>query len=161
MSKDLTTQVDISLVKKFEEAENRTGNINSFIEDFLEQFVSEQTKKAYIGDLKVFFDFLKRGGVRVMHPSQIKGHHFQIYRDELLEKGYSSSTINRKLVAIRSFMKWSMACKLIEFNPLDIVKLPKVQTESPTIAFDDVEVLEMLNAPDLETCYLSSFLTRS
>ncbi|MAZ48064.1 MAG: hypothetical protein CME65_05855 [Halobacteriovoraceae bacterium] len=151
MSKDLTTQVDISLVKKFEEAENRTGNINSFIEDFLEQFVSEQTKKAYIGDLKVFFDFLKRGGVRVMHPSQIKGHHFQIYRDELLEKGYSSSTINRKLVAIRSFMKWSMACKLIEFNPLDIVKLPKVQTESPTIAFDDVEVLEMLNAPDLET----------
>lgn len=151
MSKDLTTQVDARIKKKFEEAENRTGNIHSFIEDFLQQFVSEQTKKAYIGDLKVFFDFLKRGGVRVMHPSQIKGHHFQIYRDELLEQGYSSSTINRKLVAIRSFMKWSLACKLIEFNPLDIVKLPKVQTESPTLAFDDEEVLSMLSAPDLDT----------
>lgn len=151
MSKELSTLVDPKLAKKFSDAESRGHNIQDFIQDFLQQFVSDQTKKAYIGDLKVFFDFLKRGGVTVTHPNQIKGHHFQVYRDELIENGYSSSTINRKLVAIRSFMKWSMSCKLVDYNPLDIVKLPKVQTESPTLAFDDKEVLDMLSAPDLST----------
>ena len=45
MSKDITTLVDSDLAQKFKEAENRTGNIQAFIEDFLQQFVSEQTKK--------------------------------------------------------------------------------------------------------------------
>ncbi|MBD66062.1 MAG: hypothetical protein CME62_12700 [Halobacteriovoraceae bacterium] len=143
--------VDERLYKKFQEAEHQKIKIQDFIEDFIGQFISKQTQKAYVGDLMSFFKFLRSGGLLVSHPNQIKGAHFQIYRDELLEKGYSSATINRKLVAVRSFMKWSLAQNLIEFNPLDIVKLPKVQTESPTLAFDDVEVVAMIKAPDLST----------
>jgi site-specific recombinase XerD len=45
-------------------------------------------------------------------------------------------------------MKWAIAAKLIDHNPLDTVKLPKVQTESPTVAFDDHEVGMMIQAPD-------------
>jgi site-specific recombinase XerD len=44
-----------------------------------------------------------------------------------------------------------MAAKLMDHNPLDTVKLPKVQTESPTVAFDDSEVALMINAPDTAT----------
>lgn len=147
-SYEIATKVDQSLKAKFEEAAKRKVSISDFIEDFIQQFVSDQTKKAYITDLKMFFDFLKKGDVHVRHPNQIMGHHFQFYRDDLIENGYSSATINRRLVAIRSFIKWAMACKLIDYNPLDVVKLPKVQTESPTLAFDDKEVLAMINAPD-------------
>lgn len=148
---ELTTKVDLELKRKFDEAAKRKVSIQDFVQDFIQQFVSDQTKKAYLTDLKNFFDFLKKGDVVVRHPNQIQGHHFQFYRDELIERSYSSATINRRLVAIRSFIKWAMACKLIDYNPLDVVKLPKVQTETPTLAFDDQEVLSMINAPDAST----------
>lgn len=145
----LTTSIDQDLAKKFEKASQKKLNIQDFIDDFICQFISDQTKKAYINDLVFFFNFLKMGDVIITCPSQIKGHHFQFYRDHLIEKEYSSATINRKLVAIRSFIKWAMACKILDHNPLDVVKLPKVQTKDPTLAFDDHEVIKMIYAPDL------------
>lgn len=140
-----------NLVRKFHEASQKKSDIHDFINEFLVQFLSPDTKKAYVKDLKFFFDFLRSGGVAISHPSEIKSYHFQLYRDELIDKGLASATINRRLVCIRSFIKWAVAARLMEHNPLDTVKLPKVQTESPTVAFDDAEVLQMLNAPDLTT----------
>lgn len=146
-----TKDTDERLYNKFKDAEKKKVSIQDFIQDFIGQFISAETQKAYIGDLNAFFGFLKKGGLTITHPNQILGAHFQIYRDELTAAGYSSATVNRKLVAVRSFIKWSMSLKLIDYNPLDVVKLPKVQTETPTLAFDDKEVLEMLKAPDLST----------
>jgi len=150
-SKELALAVNPNLVRKFQEASQKKSDIHDFINEFLVQFLSPDTKKAYVKDLKFFFDFLRSGGVAISHPSEIKSYHFQLYRDDLLEKGLASATINRRLVCIRSFIKWAVAARLMEHNPLDTVKLPKVQTESPTVAFDDDEVLQMLNAPDLST----------
>ena len=147
-SKDLTTNIDQKLAQKFKEASKKKVSIKDFINDFINQFISDQTKRAYLRDLDDFFSFLKTGDVTILHPSEIKGHHFQFYRDELMAKGLASATITRKLVAIRSFIKWSMAQKLIEYNPLDVVKLPKVQTQAPTLAFDDHEVVQMINSVD-------------
>jgi integrase/recombinase XerD len=145
----LTLQVNQDLARKFQEASQKKSDIKDFIQEFLVQFLSSDTKTAYIKDLKFFFDFLRSGNVQITHPQEIQSYHFQIYRDHLLERGLSSATINRRLVCIRSFMKWAVAARLITHNPLDTVKLPKVQTESPTVAFDDDEVVQMLNAPDL------------
>jgi len=150
-SQELTVGVNQDLARKFQEAAQKKTDIKDFIQEFLVQFLSPDTKTAYIKDLKFFFDFLKSGGVSVGHPAEIQSYHFQLYRDHLLERGLSSATINRRLVCIRSFMKWAIASKLIDHNPLDTVKLPKVQTESPTVAFDDDEVVQMLNAPDLSS----------
>lgn len=136
------------LAKRFQEAGNKKIFIDDFINDFLCQFLSHDTKIAYIKDLKMFFDFLRSGDVIVTHPSQIAAYHFQAYRDDMIKRELASATINRRLVSIRSFIKWSMAQNLIDHNPLDMVKLPKVQTESPTVAFEDVEVMQMINAPD-------------
>lgn len=137
------------LSKKFEEARRQKVEFKDFIKNFLMQFVSKQTIRSYEKDLLLFFDFLRSGGEKVIHPRDIEAYHFQLYRDDLLEKKYSSATINRRLVAIRSFIKWAMACKLIEHNPLDAVKLPKSQCESPTQAFDDEEVSQMISAPQV------------
>lgn len=150
-STELALHVNPDLARKFQEASQKKTDIRDFIQEFLVQFLSPDTKTAYIKDLKFFFDFLKSGAVQISHPKEIQSYHFQLYRDHLMERGLSSATINRRLVCIRSFMKWAIAAKLIEHNPLDTVKLPKVQTESPTVAFDDDEVLQMLNAPDLST----------
>lgn len=126
-------------------------NLESFIKEFLGNFISPDTKKAYLDDLTLFFNFLKKGEIYITHPKDITTHQFQVYRDVMIEKGLASATINRRLVCIRSFLKWSISVKLIEVNPLDALKLPKVRTESPTVAFDDEEVTRMINKPNLQT----------
>jgi integrase/recombinase XerD len=150
-SNALTVNYNPDLARKFQEASQKKTNIQDFIQEFLVQFLSPDTKTAYIKDLKFFFDFLNSGNVIISHPKEIESYHFQLYRDHLMERGLSSATINRRLVCIRSFMKWAIAAKLMDHNPLDTVKLPKVQTESPTVAFDDHEVALMISAPDSTT----------
>lgn len=147
----LTLNYDPELARKFQEAAQKKTEIQDFIQEFLVQFLSPDTKTAYIKDLKFFFDFLRSGNVVITHPKEIQSYHFQLYRDHLIERGLSSATINRRLVCIRSFMKWAIASRLMDHNPLDTVKLPKVQTESPTVAFDDEEVGLMISAPDTST----------
>ena len=150
-SKSLSSNYNSELEKKFKEASQKKISVEDFIQEFLVQFLSLDTKTAYLKDLKFFFDFLKSGNVHIHHPEQIQSYHFQVYRDHLLERNLSSATINRRLVCIRSFMKWAQAAKLISHNPLGTIKLPKVQTESPTVAFDDNEVSMMIDAPDTST----------
>lgn len=144
-----SVRINPELTRKFQEARNHTAGIEDFIRDYLCQYLSKDTKKAYMKDLEFFFTFLKSGGVFINHPSEIKAYHFQHYRDELIERTLAPATINRRLVAIRSFVKWSIASRLMDYNPLDTVKLPKVQTVSPTVAFDDLEVVRMISSPDL------------
>lgn len=141
--------INPGLSKKFEEAGKKRILIEDFIESYLGQFLSKNTRIGYAKDLQLFFDFLRSGGVIIVNPNQIKSFHFQLYRDEMLDKGLASATVNRRLVAIRSFVKWSVASKLMDHNPLDTIKLPKVQTVSPTVAFDDAEVVRMIGAPDI------------
>lgn len=150
-SNDLTLTYNPELAKKFKEASHKKSEIQDFIQEFLVQFLSEDTKTAYIKDLKFFFNFLRSGNVSISHPQEIQSYHFQLYRDHLIERGLASATVNRRLVCIRSFIKWAVAARLMDHNPLDTIKLPKVQTESPTVAFDDEEVLKMINAPDTST----------
>lgn len=141
-------QRNSNLARRFAEKSQRKVLIDDFVNDFLCKFVSEDTKTAYIKDLKFFFDFLKSGDVIITHPKQIEAFHFQEYRDQMISEKKASATIARRLVSIRSFMKWSLAAGYIDRNPLDAVRLPKVQTESETIAFDDAEALRMINVPD-------------
>ena len=147
----LIVAFDAELAQEFAQAEQRKLNVNDFISDFLCQFVSDSTKRAYLKDLNNFFSFVKSGGQSITHPRQIQSYHFQKYRDRMMSNGLASATVNRRLVAIRSFMKWSINAGLIERNPLENVKLPKVQTERETLAFDDDEAVRMISAPDTAT----------
>lgn len=148
---ELSLNFNAELASRFKEASQKKTEIKDFIQEFLVQFLSDDTKKAYIKDLTFFFDFLRSGNQYIAHPQDIQSFHFQLYRDHLMEKGLASATVNRRLVCIRSFIKWAVASRLMEHNPLDTIKLPKVQTESPTVAFDDEEVVRMINSPDTST----------
>ncbi len=146
--KSLSIIHNSDLTKRFQEAGKKKVFIDEFVNDFLCGFISHDTKLAYIKDLRLFFDYLKSGEVIITHPNQIESFHFQMYRDDMMKKGYASATVSRRLVAIRSFMKWSVAKGLIEYNCLDSVKLPKTKTETETIAFEDVEAVRMISSPD-------------
>ncbi|MFZ4713688.1 MAG: tyrosine-type recombinase/integrase [Bacteriovoracaceae bacterium] len=152
LKKDLVVKsnVNIGLAERLQEKKEGQG-LEDFINEFIGNFLSADTKRAYMDDLAIFFHFLRAGGIQIAHPKDITAHQFQVYRDYMLEHKLASATINRRLVCIRSFLKWCIAVKLITHNPLDAVKLPKVSTESPTVAFDDEEVLRMIEAPNLKT----------
>ncbi len=122
------------------------SSILDFIENFLGQFISPDTKRAYIKDLIVFFRYLNKIGVSAQSPKDITPKVFQSYRDHMIQDSYSSATVNRRLVAIRSFMKWALASGHIEKNPLEVVRLPRIQTEKPTQALSDEEVVQLLEA---------------
>src|SRR5690606_18942024 len=109
---EVALNFDPQLAKKFKEASLKKTEISDFIQEFLVQFLSEDTKKAYIKDLTFFFDFLKSGNQVITHPSQIQSFHFGLYRDHLMEKGLASATVNRRLVCIRSFIKWAVSSRL-------------------------------------------------
>ena len=148
-NREPSTIFNPELARKFEEASKKKQGVEDFVNEFMKDFLAEDTKRAYMKDLDLFFSFLRSGGQKIIHPKEIQAYHFQLYRDTLISKGLAPATINRRLVAIRSFVKWSIAAKLMDHNPLDSVKLPKVQTTMPTVAFDDEEVVRMINAPDL------------
>lgn len=151
-SNDIADISKISKIKdKFKSAKEKTYGLEDFIKEFVSNLLSPRTKRNYLKDLQMFFEFLYLGGENVKKPADIQSYHFSIYRDFLIEEGYAPATINRRLVVIRSFMKWALAHKLIQSNPLDSVKLPKSATKNPTQAFSDEEVRMMIDAPDIKT----------
>src|SRR5688572_335325 len=91
--------VNTDLQKKFSEAKSRSISIHDFIDDFLMQFVSAETKRSYLSDLKMFFDFVASGGDQIQKPKDIHSYHFQLYRDDMKKRSMASATINRRLVA--------------------------------------------------------------
>ncbi len=138
-----------SLEEKFQKAKTKILGFDDFLHEFLNSFVSKQTRSSYMKDLQMFFEFIHSGGDKIISPEDIKSYHFSLYRDWMIEQNYAPATINRRLVCIRSFMKWSLSQGLISINPLDAIKLPKVQTVTPTQAFTDDEAKRMIASPNI------------
>lgn len=151
MSQAEDKKIDPQLRKLFSELAQERHTIYEYIEDFISEFSALSTRRAYKNDLKMFIMFLKSGEVKITHPRDIKDFHFKTYRDHLQKEQKSSATINRKLVAIRAFLKWALTQKHIEINPVEGIKLPKIQIENPTQAYEDQEVMAMINAPNQDT----------
>lgn len=78
------------------------------VEDFLaslrsERNYSEHSVRAYEGDLTLFTYWLEEEQLKI---EELSSRSFRSYLALLSEKGYSKTTINRRLSAVRSFMRW-------------------------------------------------------
>jgi integrase/recombinase XerD len=118
----------------------------NFIEEFLKNFTSLSTRKAYKLDMEDFFKFCNG---RFTHPNQLNLMHFISYRDKLIAEGFSSATISRKLYSIKSLMSWCVTQGFIKTNPVQELKLPKPVVKDPTIAFTDEEASKIMDLPDV------------
>ncbi len=101
-----------------------------------ERMLSEHTVTAYQNDLAQFAQFLK-AHFEVQDESEIPLHQIdaltiRLFLGELLEKGYESRSIGRKLAAIKTFFKFLVSLKVLASSPASSVTTPKTSKRLPT-----------------------------
>jgi integrase/recombinase XerC len=94
-----------------------------------ERRYSVHTLTAYAKDLAQFFEFSE-----MTRPSDLNDASHQLIRGwivDLMEKGCSARSVNRKLSCLRSFFRWCLGERLIAVNPMLKVRGPKTEKRLP------------------------------
>jgi site-specific recombinase XerD len=120
----------------------------SHVADFLKNFTSPHTRRAYEKDLQSYAQFSVG-----MDPFSLAT---MISYREHLTTHYASATSVRKLASLRSFMSFIAERGVITADVSKHLRLPKVKTETHTQAFTDEEAVQMMSAPDLSDFYGST-----
>lgn len=108
---------------------------------------SANTIAAYRNDLNQFLSFLADGRQKYMSGwADVSSDEVRAYVDYMKEKPYASSSVARKVAAVKSFFNYLVEQGVITTNPTIGIDSPKVKKRLPkTLAFDDVE--RLLKAP--------------
>ena len=120
------------------------------IDDFLlhlkdDRGMSENTREAYRRDIENFREYLESDKIRLNEASNTN---VVAYLLELKNKGKSKATINRRLASIRSFYRYLYAKGLVNHNPTEDIKSPRI-FRKPEVEYISVEeTLTLLNTPD-------------
>lgn len=114
-----------------------------------EYHYSENTIAAYRNDLSQFHDYaVEHGGMSASDWSLVSSEMIEEYLDFMTHKDqpYASSTVARKVAAIKSFFNYLASQSAIEENPAINIDSPKVKKRLPqTLTHDEVD--QLLEAP--------------
>jgi integrase/recombinase XerD len=113
--------------------------------EYLEQEkqYSENTTSAYRNDLSQFFTFISP---KVSGWEQVKRDELVSYVTYLKQRRYASSTVARKVAAVKSFFHFMVDTGLLPDDPTATLDSPKVKKRMPKILSPD-EVEALLNEP--------------
>ena len=107
-----------------------------------EKKMSDNTKQAYLRDLKNFQTFiLKRG---LSGYEEASNAEIVAWLMELKASGRSKATVNRKLASLRNFYHYLEKEKRIQENPAENIKPPKISKKE--IEYLSIEEMECLLA---------------
>ncbi|HHT9135897.1 MAG TPA: tyrosine recombinase XerC [Candidatus Wunengus sp. YC60] len=109
---------------------------------------SSQTLRAYRNDLHQYLSFLNAEGCSGFGDvTRLLLRKFLAFQKK---QDYSKTTIARKFVSIRSFYKFLCREGVLEFNPVESIRTPKLNRNLPEfMSINETETL--LNVPDLNT----------
>lgn len=104
---------------------------DSFL-DYLqyERNYSEETIRSYREDLRQFEEFA-REEIGDSAPSEVKAELVREWIVSLMDRGYTSTSINRKLSSLRSFYKFLLRKGEVAVNPLQKITGPKNKKPLP------------------------------
>ncbi len=125
-----------------------TSKMQQEIDSFLhhirgEKAYSENTISAYRNDLGQFLDFIAR---QVSDWREVKHTNLSAYVNSIKQGKYASSTLARKIAAVKSFFHYLVETGLLEDDPSAMLDSPKVKKRLPKIlSYEEVEAL--LNEP--------------
>ena len=109
---------------------------------------SQQTLRAYRNDLHQYLSFLN--AERCSGFGDVTRLLLRKFLAFQKKQAYSKTTIARKFVSIRSFYKFLCREGVLECNPVESIRTPKLNRNLPEfMSINDTETL--LNIPDLNT----------
>ena len=127
-------------------------NIQSFLK-FLEvdKKYADNTIAAYQNDLNQFYQSVvtEKGNTNPESWADVSKSQITDYINQLKTSGYTSSTVARKVAAIKSFFHFLMAEGVIKDDPTITLDSPKVKKRLPK-AISPNEIERLLNAPSEE-----------
>src|SRR5438552_419793 len=107
------------------------GAVNGFFSYLtLQKRFSPLTAKGYDTDLKQFFGFLDKE-IPKYTLNELTYQDIRSFIASLMDSGISPVSVNRKLSALRSFFKYLLKNKIVENNPTQKVKGPKIPKRLP------------------------------
>ncbi|MBN1269100.1 MAG: site-specific tyrosine recombinase XerD [Kiritimatiellae bacterium] len=112
----------------------------------LERGLSGNTRDAYAGDLHAFLGFLRDRRVRSVNA--VRRKHVLDFLFEEKDRGLSTNSISRRLVAIKVFFRYLQQEGLLTDNVTETMDSPRLWKVLPeTLSYKEVE--RLLAAPDL------------
>lgn len=117
-----------------------------------ERNYSPRTEISYLKDLTQFEEFVV-GEEGTFHPQKINQQLVRLWLSTLMEQGLSPRTANRKLSAVKTYFRYLKKQGVIERNPAEGVKGPKVTKKLPSFA----NPKQMMAILDDEFAYSSDF----
>jgi integrase/recombinase XerD len=121
--------------------------INQFLNTIeAQKGFSSNTLSAYKNDLGQFASYLESGPGAGTQPAEqwpdVTRDHIMAFVLHLQERGYSKTTVARKLAAIKSFFKYLVAEHIVERSPAEEMASPHVDRTVPhTVSAHDMEAL--------------------
>lgn len=125
--------------------------INKFMEYLeYEKGYSKKTIISYENDLELFNTFLKEN--KITNITSIDYNTIRKYLSHLHDKKYESSSISRKISALRTFFKYSIKEKYIKNNPMTLISNPKKEKKLPKyLNYEEIEkLLNSIDTSELE-----------
>ncbi len=112
--------------------------------------VSENTEMSYTNDLKQLLAFCNSA-----HKSEINNINERLVRNFIIylnSEKVAATSISRKLASIRGFIDFCLEQKLLDLNPLQYIKNPKVKRKLPeTVSIKSIEsVFKLIDNSDLD-----------
>ena len=109
---------------------------------------SPHTLRAYRTDLAEFERFLDARGVA--EPAGIQVRTLRGFLAKLEDRGLSDTSVQRKLSAVRSFLKWLTRVGELEKSPAAALRARRTARRLPTV-LSEKEIEALLAAPDTST----------
>ncbi len=120
---------------------------NSFL-DYLryERNYSEKTILAYGEDLAQLLEFIGQEK-ETFNPSEVKAELIREWIVSLMDRGYTATSVNRKLSSLRSFYKYLLRQGEVRVNPLSKITGPKKKKPLPSF-LKESEMNRLLDETD-------------
>ena len=114
-----------------------------------EKRFSEHTCTAYAKDLSQFMEFTSIDLDEDF--KEVESSLIRAWMVDMIESGYASSSVNRKVSSLKTFFRWLLKEGFIEFNPAKPINGPKKEKRLPSFVQEkdlEIEKVEMLFTDD-------------
>lgn len=103
---------------------------------------SMRTVEAYLTDLTIFLEFLKRQGIDSPFSNKVTLNHLRRFLSQQSALKFSPKTLARRIASLKAFYRWAKKKGYISFNLASSLKAPKIPTNLPSFLTEaETEIL--------------------